>query len=153
MSNRKPTAVKKAQGTSKKCRENKNEPKFEIVDKMPQPPKDFDEYALKLWKAADEAVKNSVIQYPDLTAFEIVCRDYSRYMILEKHFKENYLTKIEGKQGGRSAAAQDFNSVIGRLVEGLSNFGFTPLGRSKLGITTKKETNPDKEKMKELMGA
>ena len=150
----KPTAVKKLQGTQKKCRENKNEPKFTELDKLPPCPKEFGEYGKYLWTFGNELIKNKIANSVDINiSFEMLCATYNRYKTLRNHIEKNLLVNISGLNGGRSAAAQQMNADEKTLIKMFNEFGFTPASRAKLGVGKTKETDPDTEKMRSLIGA
>jgi P27 family predicted phage terminase small subunit len=145
---------KKAQGTLKKCRENKNEPKYKTIDKMPPAPKHFDQSAKKLWEnEGAAAARQGVLTTAHLTAFEMTCEAYSRYMKAVNDTKKDFLAKITGHAGGRSAVVQQMGVDEKIVMKWLTEFGFTPASQSKIGIGIKKDDDPEIKKMKELMGA
>jgi len=151
---RKPTAVKKLQGTQKKCRENKNEPKYTELDKLPPPPKELGEFGKYLWTFGDELIKNKIANSVDINiTFEMLCMTYNRYKKLRQYIEKDLLNNIEGHNGGRSAAAQQMNADEKTLIKLFNEFGFTPASRGKLGIGKTKEIYPDTEKMRSLIGA
>ena len=149
---RKPSAVKKNQGTFQQSRNPENELQMTPLDKMPPAPKGFGKHSLRLWKLGEELIKQSVLTEPDLVNFELFCIVYGRVMAFNEHIQKNPLKNVEGKQGGRSAQAQQMNADMGLLLKLSNEFGLTPASRNKFGITKKKEEDPNIKKMRGLIG-
>jgi len=142
----KPTALKKAQGTLRKCRENKNEPKFKILDKLPPPPKEFENYASEFWyECGEELIKYKILTENNLTYFKLACETYSCY-------KTNAKLSIIGLKGGLSPAALQANSSLKSLIKMMNDLGLTPASRARLNVPLPKEEDEETKKMKELLG-
>jgi P27 family predicted phage terminase small subunit len=150
---RKPTAQKKMQGTSRKCREPQNEPDFSALASLPDAPTSFGAAALRLWNLGKELINQNVITLPDVLMFEEACIIYERYIKSRENLNSDFFKNIETKHGGLPAFVQQMNKDFLMLHKLLSDFGFTPAARSRLGIVKKKGIDPEAERMKELCGA
>ncbi len=151
---RKPAQQKIIQGTFRKSRNPKNEAQFTGLREMPPAPESFNKYAKYLWdKLGGELIKSGVMTEPDIIAFEMLCVIYGRCKTYEAHISKSPLKSIEGKMGGRSAIAQQYNADLSACIKLMEQFGLTPSSRNRFGVSKKKETDPDTEKMKELLGA
>ena len=151
---RKPTAQKKAQGTSRKHRENKDEPKFDALSVKTPPPKYFNEHSINMWKTLlAEYEKQAVIETVDIFAFEKLCFNFGIWKECAIKLSKNPALLENESHGGLSATAQMMNKSFSMCEKMMSRFGLTPSDRSRLGLSKNKDDDPDTKKMKELIGA
>jgi P27 family predicted phage terminase small subunit len=149
----KPTQVKKNQGTLKKCRSNKNEPKYPALEKMPPPPKELNKYGMVIWDLGGVLISSGVLTTADLDNYTDFCFTYQRYRELRSHIEKNLLVNIANEHGGRSAAALQMSADEKRVKEYTNEYGLNPASRGKLGVGNKKDDDPKIKKMQELLGA
>jgi len=150
----KPTAQKKAQGTSRKHRENKNEPKFEPLCVKTPPPEYFNIYSKNMWAALlKEYEKQGVIETVDIFAFEKLCFNFGIWKDCAVQISKTPSLLENESHGGLSATVQLMYKSFNACEKMMSRFGLTPSDRSRLGLTKNKDDDPDTKKMKGLIGA
>ena len=151
---KKPTAQKKAQGTSRKHRENKNEPKFEPLSVKTSPPDYFNIYAVEMWNTLlKEYEKQKIIETVDVFAFEKLCFNFGIWKDCAVNISRNPLLLENTPHGGTSATVQLLYKSFNACEKMMSRFGLTPSDRSRLGLLKNKDDDPDTNKMKGLIGA
>jgi P27 family predicted phage terminase small subunit len=149
---RKPTQIKKNQGTLKKCRVTE-EPKYANLNKMPSPPKKLNEYGMIIWNLGNALIESGVLTIVDLDNYIDFCFTYQRYRTLREHIELDLLNNIENEHGGRSATALQMSADEKRVKDYMNEYGLTPASRTRLGVGKKKEDDPKIKKMQELLGA
>ena len=142
------------QGTFHKYRNPENEPEFTALAEIPSPPDKLNEYGKVLWeKLIAELINSGIITQADLTAFEMMCASYGRYKVLETHIEESLIANIESEKGGVSAQVRQMNAEFEMCQKMMARFGLTPSDRNRIGLSKKKETDPDTLKMRGLISA
>lgn len=155
MSRKKPSAIKKLEGTFRKDRAPENEVAFTPVDGIPNPPDYFGAAAIREWYALlPEIKKANTLELVDIPQLEIYCFNIQ----LIKEFsaslkKEGYTTTITNK-GGHSyevihpklKAMNEATAIVSRIA---GRFGFDPASRTKVGAPPKTDEDPFKELMRE----
>jgi len=151
---RKPTAQKKLQGTNKKCRENKNEPKFTELKKGTPPPDYFNIYSKSMWiNLLVEWEKNPITEVTDIFAFEMLCYTFGFWKDAAEKISNNpMLMEVETKGGAfiPTVLLQQMNKCYSLCEKLMARFGLTPSDRTRIGLLKKEDIDPDDEKMKEL---
>jgi len=148
----KPTAQKKLQGTNKKCRENKKEPKYDPLKKSTPPPSYLNKYSKDLWKnLLEEWDKNPIAEVTDYYALEMLCFSYGFWKDAAEKICKNPDLLEHQKNGGPSVLSQQMNKCFSQCEKLMSRFGLTPSDRARLGLIKKEDIDPDDEKMKELI--
>lgn len=129
---RKPTALKKLQGTLQPCRTNKKEPhpKTDLID-VP-PPSYLSDTAKEVWQYALSQAPRCMLTSLDFGIFSQWCVAYDQFIQLTLFVKEKG-TIIETEDGFK------VNKMVGALnrqIDTLRNIerelGFTPASRSKV---------------------
>ena len=151
---RKPAQLKIVQGTFQKSRNPENEPEFTALGAIPKPPKTLSKHGKALWKKLmPELAQSGVVTNADLPAFEMLCGCYGRWALIREHLEQDVLQNLKNEFGGRAAAAVQMNAEFAMCVKLMAQFGLTPSDRNRLGLSKKKEDDPDTARMKELLGA
>ena len=146
----KPTAQKKLQGTLKKCRENKNEPKYTEINYKTKPPEYFNRHSKRMWiNLLKEWERQPIVTTADMYAFEMLCFSYGVWRedaemlctILHKNkdLKEKKYLFLEA------------NSSFSMCEKLMSRFGLTPSDRTRLGLLKKQYIDPLDKKMEDLI--
>ena len=131
---RKPTAVKKLQGTLQKCRTNPLEPQpqFDLKD-FTEPPEYLTESAKDIWTFALQQAPEGMLSSLDYSIF-------SEWVILYDQFiKLSEGLKAQGTFVRDADGNQTVNNIINSITKtatilrGIENeLGFTPASRSKV---------------------
>ena len=138
---RKPTAVKRLQGTLQKCRTNPNEP----IPKMPidrfEPPVFFTETQRDLWLFAISQMPSGMLSGLDFGIFSRWCIMYDQFVELTKSVNENGAVMYD-ELG--VPFANPLVNTLNKLAVSLrgieTELGFTPASRSKVSLDSKEET-------------
>ncbi len=139
----KPTALKKRQGTLRKHRTNKREPKLKSGE--PAMPADFDDVAKSEWRrVVAEAFKLEVLTKADRGIVEAAARAYSAMRKAQKFCDEQGLTyETEGTEGQRMIKANPAAAIAAeaarRWAAALVQLGLSPSARSKVSTVDPNE--------------
>lgn len=133
---KKPTRLKKLQGTAQKCRLNKNEPEPEI--KIPDPPDFLDSAALEEWNRVTPILKRlGLISELDSMELAAYCQCFSRWRTAEQKLLELGLTETTSNGNNiQSPYVGIANTAMKQMHQFLCQFGMTPASRS--GVTAAK---------------
>lgn len=131
---RKPTAVKKLQGTLQKCRTNALEPQPQFdLKQFSEPPEYLTETAKEIWTFALQQVPEGMLSSLDYSIFAEWVILFDQFVILSEGLK-NQGTFVRDADGN-----QQVNSIINSITKtatilrGIENeLGFTPASRSKV---------------------
>jgi len=146
-----PTAQKKAQGTNRKHRENKNEPKYEALCATTPPPDYFNSYSKDMWVTLlKEFEKPGIIETVDIFAFEKLCLNFGLWKKCAIEISNNPSLLENESHGGMSTTAQTMFKSFTACQKMMSLFGLTPADRNRLGLTKEKDKDEDTKKMEEL---
>lgn len=133
----KPTKIKKAQGTLRKCRENPDEPEPETG--VSTPPSWLDEPAREEWKRAGAVLERmGLISEMDLVAFAGYCTAVSDLIRCEEIIRrEGVMTTITLTRGGGERdvthpAADLKHKVLGTIRRFMTEFGMSPASRPRV---------------------
>lgn len=137
---RKPTAVKRLQGTLQKCRTNPNEP----IPNMPidrfEPPVFFTETQRDLWLFAISQMPSGMLSGLDFGIFSRWCIMYDQFVELTKSVNENGAVMYD-EMG--VPFANPLVNTLNKLAVSLrgieTELGFTPASRSKVSLDSKEE--------------
>lgn len=130
----KPTTIKKLQGNPGKRELNKDEPKYKVPGKLPDPPETLtgDKYARKEWKTLGTILLHvGVLTEGDYDALAIYCKLFSRWYQAEQKVREKGLTTTSAK--GVIATRPEVKiaqETVKLMKEYLKEFGLTPASRS-----------------------
>lgn len=147
---RKPTELKRLQGTYRPDREAKDEIKPPAVEDLPRAPAWMSTTGKRLYKnMAPTLQEKKLLTVLDMDLFMTACHEYGKYIEFEKLLKKKgstYEVWDEDRNGNKylKAVGQRPEVVISRnCLEAankiLSRFGFTPADRAKLSIVAEKE--------------
>lgn len=150
---KKPPALKKAQGTFRKDRDNPNAPEFELFEEVPKPPTYFDERSREIWqRIAGELVRIKMLSKVDVdllasyvTALRIVERTHQ-----ELNKKGGLIQAPKRSRQSPSASFQVFCQSVTIINQLGSRFGFNPVDRTKIIIHSDKAVNPDEDALMQL---
>lgn len=132
----KPTALKKRQGTLRKHRTNKREPKLKAGE--PKMPADFDGVARAEWRRLiAEAFGLEVLTKADRGMVESAARAYSTWMKAQSACDQHGMTyETEGTEGQRmikaNPAAAQVEAAARRYQAAIVQLGLSPAARQKV---------------------
>lgn len=136
---RKPTAVKRLQGTLQPCRTNKNEPIPQTALSKIVPPDFLSEKAKSLWTFAVEQAPEAMLTSLDFSVFANWADTMAKIIDCEETLKkEGHF--IQDEKTGLSKphpVAKYQNELKHLLRQYLTELGFTPASRSKVNMSTK----------------
>ena len=131
---RKPTAVKKLQGTLQKCRTNPLEPQpqFDLKD-FTEPPEYLTESAKDIWTFALQQAPEGMLSSLDYSIFSEWVILYDQFIKLSEGLKSQgtFVRDADGNQTVNGI----INSITktATILRGIENeLGFTPASRSKV---------------------
>lgn len=131
---RKPTAVKKLQGTLQKCRTNALEPIPQIdLKQFTEPPEYLTETAKEIWSFALQQVPEGMLSSLDYSIFAEWVILFDQFVILSEGLK-NQGTFVRDADGNQTVNGI-INSITktATILRGIENeLGFTPASRSKV---------------------
>lgn len=147
---RKPSAVKRAQGTDQPCRMNPLEP--ELPSSIPAPPDHLSEQAKAFWAEYGPLLFDMrVLSKADRAALEQLCETHAEIVALREEIRglgsSTYkTTNTAGEMMHRPYPQVAQLSDLTRQLRGwLSDFGLTPASRSKVSkIVERKASKFDK---------
>lgn len=147
---RKPTVVKKAQGTYQPCYGNPAEPT--PVCEIPEPPEHLGDLALKLWPQYGAMLHSmGVLARCDRTALESLCETHAEIIGLRQEIAEHGKTtySVVTQSGDEMIRGlpqvSQLSDAERRLLALLTQFGLTPASRSKVSkIVERKASKFDK---------
>ena len=132
--NRKPTKLKILEGNLGRRPLPKNEPEPKPLDskKIPNPPKDINNEAKKIWnRLAPILAKNGLLTEADIDSLALLCQ--TRAYLIEIHEKINKEDSLNENNSKQRYYTQQF-----RLLA--HDFGLSPRGRVGLSISQDGET-------------
>jgi len=130
---KKPTAVKRAQGTSRKCREVDNEMVPARVDGLPSPPEVLakNKKAMQLWvesvRELDSLDMLHTVDLPNLAAY---CLEMANYFKMTAFCEKNGYTN-QGRRRPEDIIRRDSLDRANRIAQ---QFGFVPAARTKISM-------------------
>jgi P27 family predicted phage terminase small subunit len=133
---RKPTALKLLQGTHRKDRAPKNEPKPPAGDRPPSPPSFLAGLALKEWKRlANRLHSVGLLTEVDRSKFAMYCQAYARWQECEAVISAEGMT-IETATGyvqqrPEVSIAHKYCEIAQKLGQ---QFGIDPAARSRIDV-------------------
>jgi len=138
---KKPTELKKRQGTYRSSRANKNEPTPEIL--IPDPPDHLEGDSLKEWDRITPILyKNGLISELDTAELAAYCCCFARWREAERHIKENGLTEITSNGNIiQSPYVGIANTAMKQMHQFLCQFGMTPASRASVIKETQEDPN------------
>jgi P27 family predicted phage terminase small subunit len=151
--NQKPTQLKILQGTFRRHRAKKGEPKPAPVTAVPKPPRHLNGFGKWMWRRiAPELVEKQILTVLDLQALEILCDAYGFYraaraaMLRKGRTLQQYLSDRNSQTTPEATMMrQCWNTFKGFMAE----FGLSPSSRAKLDIPTPK--GKEQDPMEELL--
>lgn len=141
---RKPTAVKRLQGTLQPCRTNKNEPQPQTSLKCIQAPDFLSEKAKSLWDFALAQAPEAMLTSLDFSVFANWADTMAKIIECEEIIKQQGLFIVDEKTGiAKPHPMAKFQDNLKYTLKAyLTELGFTPASRSKVNIQPKdKEEN------------
>lgn len=138
---RKPTAIKKLQGTLQPCRTNFNEPVPEHALKTVLPPDYLSSKAKELWSFALDQAPEEMLTTLDFSVFACWADTMAKILDCEETLNREGLSFTDPDTGISKPhpmlRMQNELKTILRMY--LTELGFTPASRSKVSISKKKE--------------
>ena len=137
-----PTAIKRAKGTLKKCRTNELEPRFSLIQSLPDPPEHFTEQARTIYSTTGLTLINQgILTGVSLAQFVNYCYITGEVMNLQKEIEtEGRVIQVDGKKT-ISPYVKILNQYIPLSRQLASDFGLSPATVSKVSTTIKKEVS------------
>lgn len=138
---RKPTAVKKLQGTLQPCRTNPNEPIPHTPLARIAPPEHLSEIAKDAWRFALSQAPEELLTSLDFAVFEQWTVLYAQLVEVQKQLNQEGLFVIDPVTGISSPNVLLKVQVMlqDTLRRYMTEMGFTPASRSKISISKKTE--------------
>ena len=138
---RKPTAVKKLQGTLQPCRTNFNEPVINCDIKTIEAPMWLNTVARQNWEFAVAQMPEGMLTTLDFSVFAMWADTLSKILELEAVIQHEGLLVIDEKKGTRvvNPVVKTQNELKSILKQYITELGFTPASRSKVSIKKKTE--------------
>ena len=142
---RKPTAVKKLQGTLQPCRTNPNEPMPEHSLRSIVPPAYLSKTAQEIWRFAVEQAPEEMLTSLDFAVFACWADTVAKIMDCEKILAREGTTFTDPKTGlsAPHPMLKFQNDLKYTLRSYLTELGFTPASRSKVSV--RKSDKPTNE--------
>ncbi len=142
---RKPTAVKKLQGTLQPCRTNQNEPNPQIPLQQIEPPRHLSTIAKNAWRFALSQAPTELLTSLDFATFEQWCITYAELVEVQKVLKREGLTFLNEDTGLSMPHPLIKTQMFlqDTLRRYMTEMGFTPASRSKISIAKQDEKNND----------
>lgn len=139
---RKPTAIKKLQGTLQKCRTNNDEPQPATKLKQVAPPSHLSKVAKDAWEFAISQCPDGVLTSLDFAIFEMWCDTYARILDTEAILKEegNYVRNPDTGISYPHPALKQLEGLKYTLKYHATELGFTPASRSKVHVIKKEDS-------------
>lgn len=130
---RKPTALKKLQGTLQKCRTNPAEPRPAHELKNTLPPDYMTESAKQIWTFALDQAPEGMLTTLDFAVFSRWVVLYDQFMILSSAIKrEGTIQENEDGTLAVNPMLRALNQTAATLRALETELGFTPASRSKV---------------------
>lgn len=129
---RTPTATKLLQGTFRKDRQNRDEPKPEPPEELAAPAW-LDEYGAECWnKYVPRLVKTGILTSLDMFLFAGVCERWSTYRRAVEETKGGltHLTEANGECSKPQIAIA--KAAFDQFRQGMAEFGCSPASRGKV---------------------
>ena len=143
---KKPTQLKKIQGTLRKCREIENEMQVDLCEKIPDPPIWLSEIGKTEWlKVTNQLFNLQMLHTVDLKMVEAYCNEISLYIECEQALREggriDEFFNGEGDVVRRQAKPliKMKNDALANALKLATQFGITPVARA--NISAPKVTN------------
>lgn len=142
---KKPTALKKLQGTLRKDRVNDDMPEFPIVLNGDVNPVFVNDYAEAEWnRVFDTCTDAGLLTTVDLSALAMYCNEIGIYWQMMDQIKETGPVIFEDGIAKRSPATMIANNALKNAMGISVQFGFTPSSREKVKIIRPAENDkPD----------
>lgn len=146
---RKPTAIKKLQGTLQPCRTNKDEPVISIDIKQIEPPEYLDDKAKDIWRFAVEQCPEGMLTSIDFSILAQWADTVAKIIVCEKVLQREGMFIVKepswDKEGTPIAHPHPMlktqNELKFILKSILTELGFTPASRSKVSCVKKTDEN------------
>lgn len=131
--------VKKAQGTLRKCRENRTQ--LAVNGELPAtPPTCLKKEARAAWETFIACAPKGVLTALDHAVFERFCRNYGLWRELAENIDRYGCVNEEGALRAEFKAYVQVETAMTRLEQQL---GFTPVSRQKLKVEKAKEEDDE----------
>jgi len=138
---RKPTAIKKLQGTLQPCRTNENEPVPDVFLAQIEPPKHLNETARDMWEFAVSQAPKEMLSSLDFSVLAAWAETQGKIIELEKEIQRDGMLIFDEKKGHNiiNPAVELQNALKNIMLRQLSELGFTPASRSKVSLKKKED--------------
>jgi P27 family predicted phage terminase small subunit len=144
-----PTAIKKARGTAKPSRLNPNEPEFQILSKVSTPTVLKTARARRMFREKSAMlIAQNILQQPDIDMLTAYCNTYDLYLqAMEAQAESKQLVEVVQTKNGKQTISSPYIKLQRELLPLInqmgSNFGFSPVSRSKVIASTTDNDNDD----------
>ena len=143
---RKPTQLKKTQGTYQLCRSHADEPI--APSGFPVPPEELDTIGKEYWHSICEKLQcMNILSSVDHPMLELLCKAYSQFRRAESILNKEGLTYTTISRDGQKKIYRRpeqliYKDVMHQINVILGKFGLSPADRSRISVsTTPKEYN------------
>lgn len=138
----KPTRLKVLEGNPGKQKLNRDEPEYQLLDKLPPPPRHLFKAARKEWKKLGVPLMElGVMTQVDLDAFAELCQNYAYLVIISQKIHdqgESAVYDFEVTESGYKmppVLTSQRNKYYEMWRKSLADFGLTPATRSRIVAT------------------
>jgi len=158
--NRKPTQMKVLEGTWRADRANPNEPNAKPITFPCPPVMELNEFAMREWERTTKVlIELGVLTEGDLSALTAMCHQFGEFVYCDTEIKEKtylkepkeYVLDMDPDQRIeymriKYLAGKELKKLRKEHLEAYSKlaqqFGLTPVSRSRVSASKKKETDP-----------
>lgn len=145
---RKPSAIKKAQGTFAPSRSAKNEMMPSKVDGLPSPPEVLQKNAraMRLWSQSVQELSDlEMLHHVDLPQLAAYCLKMATFFEMEAFLQKNgriyWTDKGDPKRRPEDIIAKDALEQANKIAQ---QFGFAPSARTRISMPEKAKDEDDK---------
>ena len=135
----KPTRVKQAQGTDRKCRILNNEMLPTKVDGLPEAPEVIakNKSAVKLWhESVVELESLGMLHSVDLPSLAAYCMEMSTYFTMTSYCELSGYVDADGRRRAQDLIRRDCLDRANKIAQ---QFGFIPSARTKISMPKRDE--------------
>jgi len=152
---KKPIAQKRLEGTYRNDRDRDTLELDPIVSELPVPDSLTEKGAIKLWTSLLSQFLNiGLLSDIDLPLFEVMCKEYQKYLIYDRKVEENGgdIITLKNKSGYKYPTENPYLKLkyraLNKFTEIAYRFGMTPSDRAGITIDRKEDNSIENSKAK-----
>jgi P27 family predicted phage terminase small subunit len=151
---KKPTALKKLNGTLRKSRVLTDEVQPDLIELYPEPPDILNEEARDEWRLVmPQLVELNIIAKVDMAMFTAYCIECGTYIHAQRVLnEEGMITSAANGTLMQHPMNNIKNAALKNALKIATEFGFTPSSRTSIGAPKKEVKDPLEELMKQAAG-